>query len=80
MFIFLQCSISFDLWIEKVWHGDLHSRSYSILSFTYHASSHTAIAVLFFTVLPLISFGGAAFSYVKHNERKSHLLGDDSRR
>ena len=35
----------------------------------------TAIALLFFTVLSLISFAGAAFSYVRHNERKSRLMG-----
>ena len=34
-----------------------------------------AIALLFFMVLPLISFAGAAFSYVRNNERKSHLMG-----
>ena len=75
MFICLQRSISFDLLVDMVWHGDLHPRSYSILSFTYHASSHTAIALSFFTVLSLISFAGAAFSYVRNNERKSHLMG-----
>ena len=68
MFIFLQRSISFDLWVDMVWHSDLHSRSYSFLSFTYHASSHTAIALLLFTILPFISFAGAAFSYVRNND------------
>ena len=38
MFICLLRSISFDLLVDMVWHSDLHSRSYSILSFTYHAS------------------------------------------
>ena len=64
----------FDLWVDIVWYGDLLSRSYSILGFTYHASSHTAIVLWFFMVLPLISFAGAAFSYIRNNERKSHLM------
>ena len=72
--IFLQRSISFDSWVDMVWHSDLNSRSYSIPSFTYHTSNHTAIALLLFTVLPLISFAGAAFSCVRNNERKSHLM------
>ena len=63
-----------------VWHSDLHSRSYSIPSFTYHASSYTAIALLLFTLLPLISVAVAAFSYVRNNERKMPLNGEDFRR
>ena len=63
-----------------VWHSDLHSRSYSILSFTYYASSHTAFALLLFTVLPLISFAGAAFSYVRNNTTNKPLNREDSRR
>ena len=38
MFICLQRSISFDLWVDMVWHSGPCSRSYSILTFTYHAS------------------------------------------
>jgi hypothetical protein len=58
-----------------VWHGDLHPRSYSILSFTYHASSHTAIALLLFTALTLISVAVAVSFYVGNNERKTPLKG-----
>ena len=80
MFIFLQRSISFDLWVDMVWHGDLHSRSYSILSFTYHASSHTAIALLLFMALTLISVAVALSSYIGNNERNAPLKGEDFRR
>ena len=66
--------------LDMVWHGDLHSRSYSISSFTYHASSYTAIALLLFTALPLISVAVAAFFYVGNNERKTPLKGEDFRR
>ena len=61
MSVFLQRSLSFNLWVDMVWHNDLHSRRYSILSFTYHASSHTAIVLLLFTVLPLILLRGWRF-------------------
>ena len=75
MFIFLQRSISFDLWVDIVWHSDLHSRSYPILTLTYHVSSHTAIALLLFTALILISVAVAVSFYVGNDERKSHLMG-----
>ena len=77
MFICLQRSMSFDLLVDMVWHSDLSSRSYSILIFTYYASSYTAIALLLFTLLPIIGVAVAAFSSVRNNERKMPLKGED---
>ena len=41
---------------------------------------YTAIDLLLFTVLPLISVAVAAFFYFRNNERKTPLKGDDFRR
>ena len=41
---------------------------------------YTAMALLLFTALPLISVAVAAFFYVRNNERKTPLKGDDFRR
>ena len=41
---------------------------------------YTAIALLLFTTLPLISVAVAAFFYVMNNERKTSLKGEDFRR
>ena len=40
---------------------------------------YTAIALLLFTALPLISVAVAAFFYVRNNERKTPLKGEDFR-
>ena len=55
-------------------HGELRSRSHTISSFTYRVSKLNGFAFLLFTALTLISIAGAAFSYVRNNERKSHLM------
>jgi hypothetical protein len=80
MFICLQCSISFDLWVDMVLHSDLHSRSYSIQSFTYHASRLHCYRLLLSPAFPLLSVAVAAFFYVRNNERKTPPKGDDFRR
>ena len=38
---------------------------------------YTAIALLLLTALPLLSVAVAAFFYVKDNERKTPLKGED---
>ena len=69
MFICLQRSISFNLWVDMVWHIGFHSRLYSILRLLIMHQDYTAIALLLFTALPLISVAVAAFFYVRNNER-----------
>ena len=41
---------------------------------------YTALAPLLFTALPLISVAVAAIFYVRNNERKMSLKGEDFRR
>ena len=41
---------------------------------------YTAIALLLFTALPLISVAVAVFFYVRNNERKTPLKREDFRR
>ena len=41
---------------------------------------HTAMALLLFTALPLISVAVAAFFYVRNTERKTPIKGEDFRR
>ena len=40
---------------------------------------YTAIALLLITALPLFCVAGAAFFYVRNNERKTPLKGEDFR-
>ena len=61
-------------------HGALHSRSHTILSFTYRASKLNGFALLLFTALTLISVAVAAFLYVENNDLKMPLKGEDFRR
>ena len=56
-------------------YAELHSRSNTILSFTYRASTPNGFALLLFTVLTLISAAVAAFFYVGNNEHKRHSRG-----
>ena len=41
---------------------------------------YTAIALMLFTAFPLLCVAVAAFFYVRNNERKTPLKGDDFRR
>ena len=41
---------------------------------------YTAMALLLFTALPLISVAVAAFFYVRNTERKTPIKGEDFRR
>ena len=77
MFIFFQRSISFDLLVDMVWHGDLHSRSYSILSFVLIMhQDHTAFALLLFTAFcRFLVLPGRRFPVLGITNEKRHLMG-----
>ena len=80
MFVCLQRSVSFDLRVDTVFVVNF---SIDIIVFQVVLTIHqdfTAIALLLFTALPLISVAVAAYFYVRSNERKTPLKREDFHR